>query len=102
MYFIMRNKASMLIVPARVFDFRLPTERAEDGLSFKEFNVGLPAVLFAVTLTLTIRPARGFFSGILQQGYAFGYLLAAIVYGALFTLFPTMSWRVMFAVGVLP
>ncbi len=116
----------------------------------KEFNVGLPAVLFTVTLTLAMRPvgalifgiladrfgrrtplmiditlysiielltafspnfavflllralfgiamggewglgaslamesipneARGFFSGILQQGYAFGYLLAAIV-----------------------
>jgi SHS family lactate transporter-like MFS transporter len=139
----------------------------------KEFNVGLPAVLFAVTLTLAMRPvgalifgiladrfgrrtplmiditlysilelltafspnyavflllralfgigmggewglgaalameslpteARGFFSGILQQGYAFGYLLAAIVYGVLFTLFPSMSWRVLFVVGVLP
>src|SRR5205085_6957398 len=28
--------------------------------------------------------ARGLFSGILQQGYAFGYLLAAIVYWILF------------------
>lgn len=45
---------------------------------------------------------RGFFSGFLQQGYAFGYLLAAIVYGVLFTLFPAMSWRVLFIVGVLP
>jgi MFS transporter, SHS family, lactate transporter len=139
----------------------------------KEFNVGLTAVLFTVTLTLMMRPvgalifgiladrfgrriplmiditlysilelltafspnyavflllralfgigmggewglgaalameslpteARGFFSGILQQGYAFGYLLAAIVYGVLFTLFPGISWRVMFVVGVLP
>src|ERR1044072_9330922 len=28
--------------------------------------------------------ARGLFSGILQQGYAFGFLLAAIVYGLVF------------------
>jgi MFS transporter, SHS family, lactate transporter len=139
----------------------------------KEFNVGLPAVLFTVTLTLAMRPlgalifgiladrfgrriplmvdimlysilefltafspnyaiflilrglfgiamggewglgaalameslpteTRGFFSGVLQQGYAFGYLLAAVVYGVLFTLFPTMSWRVLFIIGVLP
>ena len=46
--------------------------------------------------------SRGLFSGILQQGYAFGYLLAALVYGILFTAFPTMSWRVLFIVGVLP
>src|SRR5947208_1431552 len=46
--------------------------------------------------------SRGLFSGILQQGYAFGYLLAAVVYGILFTLFPGMSWRVLFVIGVLP
>src|SRR5437016_1144154 len=46
--------------------------------------------------------SRGLFSGILQQGYAFGYLLAAVVYGILFTLFPDMSWRVLFVIGVLP
>ncbi|HEV2654722.1 MAG TPA: MFS transporter, partial [Ktedonobacteraceae bacterium] len=139
----------------------------------KDFNVGLSAVLFAVTLTLMMRPvgalifgiladrfgrriplmidilfysllelltafspnftvflilralfgigmggewglgssmametlpteSRGLFSGILQQGYAFGYLLAAVVYGILFTVFPAMSWRILFVVGVLP
>ena len=139
----------------------------------KDFNVGLTAVLFTVTLTLIMRPvgalifgiladrfgrrtplmisvlsysilelltafspnfyvflllrglfgiamggewglgaslameslpteSRGLFSGILQQGYAFGYLLAAVVYGILFTLFPDMSWRVLFVIGVLP
>src|SRR6266699_3344832 len=46
--------------------------------------------------------SRGLFSGILQQGYAFGYLLAAVVYGILFTLFPDMSWRVLFVIGVFP
>ena len=43
--------------------------------------------------------ARGLVSGILQEGYAFGYLLAAVVYG---TLFQTIGWRGMFAVGVIP
>ncbi len=46
--------------------------------------------------------ARGLFSGILQQGYACGYLLGAIVYFLIFTLFPGLGWRAMFVVGVLP
>src|SRR5438477_4934414 len=33
---------------------------------------------------------RGLFSGILQQGYAFGYLLAALVY---WIVFPSFGWR---------
>src|SRR5262245_28327023 len=43
--------------------------------------------------------ARGFFSGILQQGYACGFLLAAIVYWAAFPLF---GWRGLFVIGALP
>jgi SHS family lactate transporter-like MFS transporter len=43
--------------------------------------------------------ARGLFSGILQQGYAFGYLLAAIVY---WIVFPLLGWRGLFVVGALP
>ncbi len=43
--------------------------------------------------------ARGAISGILQEGYALGYLLAALVYGLLF---PLIGWRGMFVVGVLP
>jgi MFS transporter, SHS family, lactate transporter len=43
--------------------------------------------------------ARGLFSGILQQGYAFGYLLAAIVY---WIVFPFFGWRALFVVGALP
>jgi SHS family lactate transporter-like MFS transporter len=43
--------------------------------------------------------SRGTVSGILQEGYAFGYLLAAIVYGLFFNL---VGWRGMFVVGVLP
>jgi len=43
--------------------------------------------------------ARGLFSGILQQGYAFGYLLAALVY---WIIFPTFGWRGLFVAGALP
>jgi SHS family lactate transporter-like MFS transporter len=42
---------------------------------------------------------RGFFSGLLQEGYVVGYLLAAVVYG---TLFRFLGWRGMFVVGALP
>ncbi|PYL55724.1 MAG: MFS transporter [Verrucomicrobia bacterium] len=43
--------------------------------------------------------ARGLFSGILQQGYAFGYLLAALVY---WIVFPHFGWRGLFIAGALP
>src|SRR5216117_574205 len=43
--------------------------------------------------------ARGLFSGILQQGYAFGYLLAAVVY---WIVFPFFGWRGLFVAGMLP
>jgi SHS family lactate transporter-like MFS transporter len=42
---------------------------------------------------------RGFLSGILQQGYAAGYLLAA---GCFYFVFPRWGWRPMFFVGGLP
>src|ERR1700716_3238699 len=42
---------------------------------------------------------RGLFSGILQQGYAFGYLLAALVY---WIVFPIFGWRGLFIAGALP
>jgi len=42
---------------------------------------------------------RGFFSGLLQEGYVVGYLLAALSYGFLF---PHIGWRGMFVVGALP
>lgn len=42
---------------------------------------------------------RGFFSGLLQEGYVVGYLLAALVYG---TLFSFVGWRGMFVIGALP
>src|SRR3989454_7130160 len=42
---------------------------------------------------------RGLFSGILQQGYAVGYLLAALVY---WIVFPLFGWRGLFVAGALP
>ncbi len=42
---------------------------------------------------------RGFFSGLLQEGYVVGYLMAALVYG---TLFQFIGWRGMFMLGALP
>ena len=42
---------------------------------------------------------RGLFSGLLQEGYASGYLLAAV---AFFFVFPRWGWRPMFFIGGLP
>lgn len=42
---------------------------------------------------------RGLLSGFLQEGYATGYLLAAICY---FFVFPRWGWRPMFFIGGLP
>lgn len=43
--------------------------------------------------------ARGAVSGLLQEGYAAGYLLGGLVY---LLLFDHIGWRGMFAIGVLP
>ncbi len=42
---------------------------------------------------------RGFFSGVLQQGYATGYLLAAV---AFYFVYPHFGWRALFFVGAAP
>jgi SHS family lactate transporter-like MFS transporter len=42
---------------------------------------------------------RGLLSGLLQEGYALGYLLAALAYWAIF---PHWGWRPLFFVGGLP
>ena len=57
---------------------------------------GLGASLAMETLPTQ---ARGLFSGILQQGYAVGYLLAALVY---WIVFPHFGWRGLFIAGALP
>ncbi len=53
------------------------------------------------SLTMESVPAkwRGFLSGVLQEGYALGNLLAAI---AFWTVFPRWGWRPMFFIGGLP
>ncbi len=53
------------------------------------------------SLTMESLPpaARGVCSGILQQGYAFGYLLAALTY---WIVFPIFGWRGLFVAGALP
>lgn len=57
---------------------------------------GLGASLLMETLPAK---SRGLFSGILQQGYAFGFLLAAIVY---WLVFPHFGWRGLFVAGAMP
>ena len=53
------------------------------------------------SLTMESLPARarGLASGILQQGYSCGFLLAAVVY---WVVFPHFGWRALFIVGALP
>jgi MFS transporter, SHS family, lactate transporter len=59
-----------------------------------EWGIGASLALESVPAA-----SRGTVSGLLQVGYPFGYLLAAITYYALFDL---VGWRGMFAAGVLP
>ena len=42
---------------------------------------------------------RGIISGLLQEGYAVGYMLAALAY---FIVYPRLGWRPMFFIGGLP
>jgi SHS family lactate transporter-like MFS transporter len=55
----------------------------------------------AASLVFEVVPAnaRGIVSGILQQGYAIGYLIAATVFALLF---PSIGWRGMFILGTIP
>ena len=58
-------------------------------------------------LALESLPAenRGFFAGLLQEGYAAGNLLAAAVYGLLATVYHghvLAPWRLLFVIGALP
>lgn len=59
-----------------------------------EWGVGASLVMERVPPKL-----RGLFSGLLQQGYAVGYLLAALCY---LVVFPRWGWRPMFFIGGLP
>lgn len=63
-------------------------------------------VASALAFEVLPKEARGFFSGLLQEGYVVGNLLAAALYGLLFPhLHGTgmfTPWRVMFMIGALP
>jgi SHS family lactate transporter-like MFS transporter len=59
-----------------------------------EWGVGASLAMEAVSPRL-----RGLFSGLLQEGYAVGYLLAA---AAFFFVFPHYGWRAMFFLGGAP
>jgi len=67
---------------------------------------GVGAALAFETLP---KEGRGFFSGLLQEGYAVGYLVAAAVYATLFKTFSHMmwhghviGWRGLFIIGAAP
>jgi len=66
------------------------------------FGIGMGAE-WGVGASLAMEKApsgrRGILSGLLQEGYAFGYLLAAACY---FVVFPHVGWRPMFFIGGLP
>src|SRR3954463_13736663 len=59
-----------------------------------EWGVGASLAMEKVPAKL-----RGVLSGFLQQGYATGYLLAAVCY---FLLFDKLGWRPLFFIGGLP
>jgi MFS transporter, SHS family, lactate transporter len=59
-----------------------------------EWGVGASLVMESVPVK-----RRGFLSGLLQEGYAFGFLLAAAAY---YLVFPHFGWRAMFFIGGLP
>src|SRR4029077_12141114 len=66
------------------------------------FGIGMGAEWgVGASLAMEKVPARlrGLLSGFLQQGYATGYLLAAICY---FLLFERLGWRPLFFLGGLP
>lgn len=59
-----------------------------------EWGVGASLVMESVS-----KKKRGLLSGLLQEGYALGFLLAAAAY---YLVFPHFGWRAMFFVGGLP
>jgi MFS transporter, SHS family, lactate transporter len=59
-----------------------------------EWGVGASLAMEAVPAA-----RRGLLSGLLQEGYAIGYLLAAAAY---FVVFPALGWRALFILGGAP
>ncbi len=67
---------------------------------------GMWGVGAALALETLPAQGRGFFSGLLQEGYVVGNLLAAALFGLLFSHLHghgmMTNWRVMFMIGTLP
>lgn len=59
-----------------------------------EWGVGASLVMESVSVR-----RRGLLSGLLQEGYAVGFLIAAAAY---YLVFPHFGWRMMFFIGGLP
>jgi len=59
-----------------------------------EWGVGASLALESVPARL-----RGLLSGLLQEGYAVGYILAAVAYAVVF---PLWGWRALFLIGGVP
>lgn len=59
-----------------------------------EWGIGAALAMEAAPTT-----RRGLLSGLLQEGYSAGYLLAAAAY---FVVFPRLGWRPMFFIGAAP
>jgi len=70
------------------------------------FGIGMGGVWAAgMPLTLEHWPAhlRGAASGLLQGGFAWGFILAAFAFRFMYPLFdPAVGWRVMLSVGIVP
>jgi len=66
------------------------------------FGVGMGGVWgIGASLSMETIPAkaRGFVSGLLQSGYASGYLAASVMFGLLYA---HVGWRGLFLIGILP
>jgi SHS family lactate transporter-like MFS transporter len=72
------------------------------------FGIGMGGVWAAgMPLTLEHWPAhlRGTGSGLLQGGFAWGFILAALAFRFIYPMFaasPDLGWRVMFSIGIAP
>jgi SHS family lactate transporter-like MFS transporter len=70
------------------------------------FGIGMGGVWAAgMPLTLEHWPAhlRGAASGLLQGGFAWGFILAAFAFRFVYPLFdPAVGWRVMLSIGIVP
>jgi len=60
---------------------------------------GIWGIASSLAMETIPQRSRGFVSGLFQAGYPAGYLVASVIYGALFSF---IGWRGLFMLGVLP